>query len=169
MGLVFIALLVSVGGRYDVIPDPVGWLLILLGLGQLPAALPHRPALSALGFVALLLSVVLWFPGAREGLEEADTSLLWAASLPQLAFIALLCGALAGLADGPAVRWLRTASVLTVVAAALPVVVLGAGQSALRGVMVTAGSSVLVLTLVLMFRYSSRPWAQAEVDAVPAR
>ena len=83
MGMVFLVLAVRVGGEYDVIPDPLGWLLILQGLGQLPAALPHRPALGTLGFVALLMSVVLWFPSMADGLAARDVSLLWAASLPQ--------------------------------------------------------------------------------------
>src|SRR5918993_5067267 len=110
MGLVFIALVARVNGEYDVIPDPVGWLLVLQGLAQLPDALPHRSALRTLGFVALLLSVVLWFPDLAGGLEAEDVALLWAATLPQLAFVALLCRALAELADGSARRWLHTAT-----------------------------------------------------------
>src|ERR1700754_4329079 len=112
MGFVIIALSVRVNGEYDVIADPIGWLLVLQGLGQLPAGLPHRPALRSLGLVALVMSVVLWFPALANGLEDTDESLLWAATLPQLAFVALLCRALAVLADDAAARWLRTASTL---------------------------------------------------------
>ncbi|MBZ5738148.1 hypothetical protein [Nocardioides mangrovi] len=164
MGFVIIALSARVGG-YDLLADPVGWLLVLQGFGRLPAALSHRPTLSTLGFVALVMSVVLWFPGLADGLENTDESLLWAANLPQLAFVALLCRALSGLTDGSAYRWLRTASVLTVVAALLPVVVLGAGESSLLGVMVVGSAAVLVLVIVLLFRYAARPWAQPDVDA----
>ena len=134
----------------------------------LPDDLPHRPALRTLGFLALVMSVVLWFPSLADGLENADESLLWAANLPQLAFVALLCRALAELADGPAARWLRTAATLTVVAALLPVVVLGAGESALLGVMVGGGAAVLLLVIVLLFRYAARPWAAAPVDQTSA-
>ncbi|MGB0099575.1 MAG: hypothetical protein WBP61_04770 [Nocardioides sp.] len=159
MGLVFLALVVRVGGEYDVIPDPLGWLLILQGLGRLPAALPHRPALRTLGLVALIMSAVLWFPGLVDGLADADEALLWAATLPQLAFVALLCRALAALADARAAAWLRTAAVLTVAAALLPVVVLGGDQLALVGVMVISSALVLILVIVLLFRYANRPWA----------
>ena len=166
MGLVIIALVAKVNGGYDVLPDPVGWLLVLQGLGGLPATLPHRPALRTLGAVALGMSVVLWFPSLSEGLERTDESLLWAANLPQHAFVALLSHALsrAAAAEPGRSRWLRTASALTVGAALLPVVVLGADQTSLLDVMVVGGSLVLLLVIVLLFRYAARPWAQREVD-----
>lgn len=164
MGLVIVALSARVNGEYDVLADPVGWLLVLQGLGQLPAALPHRPALRSLGFAALLLSGVLWFPSLAEGLEREDVSLLWAAALPQLAFVALLCRALATVASGPAVAWLTTACALTVGAAVIVTVVLATAQSSLEGALALAGSGSLVLVIVLLFRYASRPWALAPVD-----
>jgi len=163
MGFVIIAISARSHG-YDLLPDPVGWLLVLQGLGQLPEALPHRPALRSLGFLALLMSIVLWFPHLAQGLEDADESLLWAANLPQLAFVAVLCRALAGIADDAAARWLRTAAALTVVAALLPVLVLGAGASGLLVVMVVGSAAVLVLVIVLLFRYAARPWAGPQVD-----
>ena len=163
MGLVIVAISARVGG-YDLLPDPIGWLLVLQGLGRLPSELPHRPAVRSLGLLALIMSVVLWFPALADGLENTDESLLWAANLPQLAFVALLCRALAGLADQASARWLKTASTLTVVAALLPVVVLGAQESALLGVMVVGSAAVLVLVIVLLFRYAGRPWAIPAVD-----
>lgn len=170
MGLVIIALEAWVNGGYDALPDPVGWLLVLQGLGGLPRTLELRPALRSLGFLALAMSVVLWFPSLRDGLERADESLLWAADLPQLGFVGLLCLALSRAAStGPdpdpgAARWLHTAAVLTGVAAVLPVVVLGAGVDALVEVMVVGSGVVLILVIVLLFRYSARPWAGTEVD-----
>jgi hypothetical protein len=161
MGFVIIAISARAGG-YDLLPDPIGWLLVLQGLGRLPSALPHRPALSTLGFVALVMSIVLWFPSLADGLESADESLLWAANLPQLAFVAVLCRALADLTEGGPRQWLRTAAALTVAAALLPVVVLGAGASSLLGVMVVGSAAVLVLVIVLLFRYAGRPWSQAD-------
>ena len=171
MGLVFLALAARAHGEYDLVPDPVGWLLVLHGLGRLPAELPHRPALRALGLLALVMSVVLWFPSLATAIEDADESLLWAANLPQLAFVAVLCHALAVLAgptDARSARWLRTAATLTVVAAALPILVLGAGASALTAVMVLGSAAVLVLVIVLLFRYADRPWALARVDQTTA-
>jgi peptidoglycan/LPS O-acetylase OafA/YrhL len=167
MGLVVIALSARSRG-YDLLPDPIGWLLVLQGLGRLPDTLPHRPGLRTLGFVALVMSVVLWFPGLANGLEDADESLLWAANLPQLAFVAVLCRALAEPADRAAARWLRTAATLTVVAAVLPVLVLGAGQSSLVPVMVVGSAAVLVLVIVLLFRYAGRRWAAERMDQTTA-
>jgi len=166
MGLVIVAVAAKVHGEYDVLPDPVGWLLVLQGLGGLPSALAHRPALRSLGFLALVMSVVLWFPDLSGGLERTDESLLWAANLPQLGFVALLCHTLSRAAAAEPARshWLRTAAALTVVAALLPVVVLGAGATSLIGVMVVGASLVLLLVIVLLFRYAARPWALPEVD-----
>ncbi len=174
MGLVIIALRAWVNGEYDLLPDPIGWLLVLQGLGALPTALPHRPALRTLGLLALVMSVVLWFPSLRDGLERADESLLWAADLPQLGFVGVLCLALsraasAGPAPDPgAARWLHTAAVLTGVAAVLPVVALGAGVDSLVELMIVGSGLVLLLVIVLMFRYSARPWAATEVDQTAA-
>ena len=177
MGLVIIALRAWVNGEYDLLPDPIGWLLVLQGLGALPATLVHRPALRTLGFLALVMSIVLWFPSLRDGLERADESLLWAADLPQLGFVAVLCLALSRAAADPtrgpapdpgAARWLHTAAVLTGVAAVLPVVALGAGVDSLVEVMIVGSGLVLLLVIVLMFRYSARPWAAAEVDQTAA-
>ncbi|ABL84154.1 MULTISPECIES: hypothetical protein [unclassified Nocardioides] len=166
MGLVIIAIAARIGGGYDVLPDPVGWLLVLQGLGQLPASLPHRPALSTLGFLALLMSIVLWFPDLADGLERTDESLLWAANLPQLGFVAVLCRALAQAAvtEPGRARWLRTAAALTIAAALAPTVVLGAQQAGLLAAMAAGASVVLLLVIVLLFRYSFRPWALPEVD-----
>lgn len=169
MGLLIIAALAQVG-EHDVLADPVGWVLVLHGLGRLPAALERRSALRTLGVVALVMSVALWFPEVRDALEDTDESLLWAANLPQLAFVGLLCLALsrAAAAEPPRARWLHTAAVLTGVAAVLPPVVLGAGADSLLVVMVVGASLVLLLVIVLFFRYSSRPWAQPEVDQTAA-
>lgn len=173
MGLVIIALRAWVTG-YDLLPDPIGWLLVLQGLAALPATLVHRPALRTLGFLALVMSIVLWFPSLRDGLERADESLLWAADLPQLGFVGVLCLALSRAAaadpapDPAAARWLHTAAVLTAMAAALPVLVLGAGADDLVAVMVVGSGLVLLLVIVLLFRYSARRWAKSEVDQTAA-
>lgn len=165
MGLVIVALVARLDG-YDLLPDPLGWLLVLQGLHRLPAGLPLRRALRSLGVLALATSVVLWVPALADGLERTDESLLWAADLPQLAFVALLCLALSRAAtdhgDAGAARWLRTASRLTVVAAVLPVLVYGARQDDLVAVMVVGATIVLVLVIVLLFRYSDRTWAASE-------
>jgi tellurite resistance protein TehA-like permease len=166
MGLVIVALFARAGG-YDLLPDPVGWLLVLHGLHRLPRDLPLAGPLRPLGVVALLVSVALWFPPVVDGLVDTDESLLWVATLPQLAFVALLCLALsrqaAGAADQRSSSWLRSTAILTVVAALLPAVVFGAEEVELLAVMVVGATLVLLLVIVLLFRYAARGWAEPDV------
>ncbi|MCW2784241.1 MAG: hypothetical protein JWP74_758 [Marmoricola sp.] len=96
------------GHVYDALPDPVGWLLVLSGLKSLRGHLDVDIALW-FGWVALAVSVPLWFPQLVEHLPTVSTthasallpsaakhgrvtdpSLLWALSLPQAAFSLLL-------------------------------------------------------------------------------
>src|SRR5262245_26786738 len=90
MGLVIIALHTEFGG-YDALPDPVGWVLVVLGVLGLPADLERRSTLLAVAALAGVVSIPLWIPGVSEAVADVDESLLWAANLPQLAFVGLLC------------------------------------------------------------------------------
>jgi hypothetical protein len=167
MGLVIVLLSAPVRG-YDVLPDPCGWLLVLVGLTSLPV--PQRRSLRTLAWVSLAVSVVVWFPAARDSLNVTDLALAWAAGLPELVTLILLAHALAqvaGLAgDQPARSWLRTARTLLVVVAVLPPVVLGGGVASLDGALGVVGSLVLLLLIVLLFRYAGRPWALPHPSAV---
>lgn len=160
MGLVIVLLGATVHG-YDLLPDPVGWALLLVGLSSMPT--PHRGTLQVLAAAALVVSAVVWFPAARDALNVTDASLAWAASLPQLACVILLAHTLAQQAlaagDGPARRWLLTARSLLVVVAVLPPVVLGGGFDGLVSATAVIGSLSLLLLVVLLFRYAGRPWA----------
>jgi len=62
MGLVIVLLSARVNG-YDLLADPLGWVLVLIGLGSVPV--PQRGALRALATVSLVVSVVVWFPAVR--------------------------------------------------------------------------------------------------------
>ncbi len=160
MGLVIVLLGANVHG-YDLLPDPVGWLLVLVGLGILP--LPQRPTLRSLATFSLLVSFVVWFPAARDALNVTDLALAWAAGLPELATLIVLAHALAQAArragDQPARTWLQTARTLLVVVAVLPPIVLGGGFDSLDTALGVVGSVVLLLLIVLLFRYAARPWA----------
>lgn len=163
MGLVVVALTAQVDG-FDLLANPAGWALVLLGLHRLPR-LPRRTTALRLAALALAVSVVLWFPTVVDALADTDQSLVWAADLPQVAAIAVTCLGLAGLAedagDRPARAWLRTAATLAVVTGVLPVVVYGALEAA-TGLMVLLATLTIVLVIVLAFRYAGRPWAGAE-------
>ncbi|HSP60962.1 MAG TPA: hypothetical protein VLO09_07865, partial [Ornithinimicrobium sp.] len=109
MGLVVIVL--DTLGRVDALPDPLGWVLVLLGVRGLPRDLPHRRPLLVLALLAGTVSVPLWMPGLADRLYDTHPSLLWAANLPQLGFAGVLCLGLAKRAaaagDTPAAAWAR--------------------------------------------------------------
>jgi hypothetical protein len=161
MGLVIVLLTASVSG-YDLLADPLGWLLVLGGLNTLPV--PRRGVLQGLAMLSLVVSAVVWFPGARDALNVRDLALAWAAGLPELITLVVLTHALAQTAvltaDRSATAWLRTARTLLLGVTVLPAIVLGGGIDSLDTALGLIGSAVLLLVIVLFFRYADRPWAQ---------
>lgn len=160
MGLVVIVLSARFGG-YDALPDPVGWLLVLLGIRALPSGLAHRGYLLGLAGLAGVVAVVLWFPSVTDALYDADASLAWAANLPQVLFSALLCHVLAGRAathDPKAARWLGLTRTALIVVGLLPVLVFGAGLSSFELTSYLLAGLVALLLIWLLFAYASRTW-----------
>ena len=162
MGLVIVVMVARVHG-FDALPDPLGWVLVLLGVRSLDPAVRHRAALLGLAGLAGVVSTVLWFPGVTDALYDTDASLAWAANLPELLFAALLCHALASTAeeagDPRAARWLRLTRTGTLVVAALPVLVFGAGLTSFGATSVIAAGLMAVLLICLLFAYAGRAWA----------
>ncbi|MGH3307072.1 MAG: hypothetical protein ACRDOX_05220 [Nocardioides sp.] len=163
MGLVIVALRAPLAGGYDALPDPLGWLLVIVGVRGLPADLPRRSQVVTLAWLAAVVSVPLWFPAVTDGAYATHPSLGWALNLPQLGFAALLCHSLATGAvaaeDRKAASWLRTAMAGFVVVAVLPVVVFGAGVASLELTAYVGATLVLITLIWLLFAYSARPWA----------
>lgn len=161
MGLVVIALHAELGG-FDALPDPLGWVLVLLGTVALPEDLGRRRALTGLALVAGAVAVPLWWPGVAERLYDLHPSLGWAVNLPQLGYLGLLSLVLArrsaAAGDTRSSAWLRTALVGVVLVAVLPVAVFGAGVASLELTSYLAASAILILLVCLLFRYSGRPW-----------
>lgn len=60
--------------------------------------------------------------------------------------------------DHAARSWLQTARTLLIAVAVLPAVVLGGGLDSLDDALDVVGSLALLLLVVLLFRYSDRPW-----------
>lgn len=158
MGLL-IVVLVARYGEYDALADPLGWLLVLLGVRRMA----DRATLLPLAVVALLVAGAVWLPTTQDLLESSDASLRWALNLPQVLFCVALCRHLAGLADGADDRraraWLRTALVFNVVLAVAPVLVFAASADDLLGSVYAAAGGVVLLLIVLLFTYAHRPWA----------
>lgn len=161
MGLVVIVLTAPLGG-YDALPDPAGWVLVLLGVRGLPADLERRRTVLGLAGLALTVSVPLWVPGVGDALYDVHPSLGWAVNLPQLGFGTLLCVVLARRAaaagDRGAAAWGRTTATGFLAAAVLPVLVLGGGLDGLGPVAFTIATLALILLVWLLFAWSGRPW-----------
>ena len=172
MGLVIVLLTAPLAGGYDALPDPAGWILVLLGVRGLPGDLPRRGAVFTLAWLAAAVSVALWFPGITDAAYSTHPSLGWAVNLPQLGFAALLCHSLATCAvaaeDRKAGSWLRMAMAGFVAAAVLPVVVFGAGVASLEITMYVGAALILIALIWLLFAYSARPWAVDQTTDHPA-
>ncbi len=153
LGLVIVFLDIPPDG-YDWIADPVGWVLVLLGLAPLAGPLPNQRGLVVAGWICLLFAVVSWPAGSPATL----TPLLgWLFSLPVLAWCFLVCDAVSDAVTGR-LRWvmlaLRTAFA---VVAPLPGLVYLGGQDWLSTpaeVLILAANLALVLALSSA---SSRP------------
>ncbi|WP_426247312.1 hypothetical protein [Nocardioides sp. LHG3406-4] len=164
MGLVVVALSARVHG-YDALPDPVGWLLVIGGLRQLPDTYRQRQTTGRLAGMALAVSVVLWVPATGAWLDDHDAALRWAVNLPQALVLAWLGHTLAGhaaVADPRAARWLRTAATLVAATAVAPVLVFGGGLDALEDPSYVLAALALLLLIWLLFAYSGRAWASRD-------
>ena len=111
MGLVIVFLDVAPGG-WDWIADPLGWVLVLMGLSPLKELVPGHVGIVVSAWVCLVVSVLVFPP---DSVATLDPSLGWLFSLPTIGFCFLLSDALADCTpDSLAVRfrWLRAAFVV---------------------------------------------------------
>lgn len=153
--------------EWDIYPNPVGWLFVLIALYGLRQARPLRWArpLLLMALAALVVDSVLWWPSATEWLEDAEPALGWAANLPRFGFFALLCTELAQTAapagDRRAAGWFSWTGILMIAVMLAPILVFGAGWSDFGPVAEGAAQISQVLLLVLCAVYGSRTWAGA--------
>jgi len=77
MGFVVLLLTAPLHG-YDLLADPLGWLLVLGGVAHLPLDPATRSRLRALALLALVVSVVTWPGPVVHWLQRTDDSLPWA-------------------------------------------------------------------------------------------
>lgn len=170
MGYVIIALFARQGG-YDLLPDPLGWVLVLLGVRRLPDPI-DRATLSYVGALALLVSVPLWFPDVLDAIAREDASLAWAANLPALGFAALLFRQLsqaAQAAGAPTAQMvLQGLFTLTLVVALLPVLVFGGDLTVLEDLAVGTEQVLNLAAVAVLFAYSGQRWAGGPGTAVVA-
>ncbi|GAB2980244.1 hypothetical protein [Nocardioides montaniterrae] len=165
-GLLIVGAKATLHGGYDLLVDPVGWLLVLVGVRRFASVTTPRQArlLVAIAVVALLCSGPLWWPDTRHALEDADPAVLWSVSLAELAFQLLLCHVLARRAwaahdEGPSMG-LRLCEVGLAGGIIAPIVYYTAEQGWLNGV-AALGQIVQLAVIVLCFVFSGRTWAGA--------
>lgn len=168
MGLVIVGIR---AGHWDLLPDPLGWLLVLHGLRRLPHAIPYRASQLTTAALALLVSIPLWVPSLADRLDDADPSLRWAANLPELGFLVVLCLGLGDLArtagdPGPFRTW-RTIATLGVACALLPILVWGGGIEGLELPSYVLASLTLLAVICLGFSHAGRPWVAQSPDSDP--
>lgn len=153
--------------KWDIYPNPIGWLFVLVALYGLGQARPVRwpNQLTLIAVLALVVDSVLWWPAAAEWLEDAEPALGWAANLPRFGFFALLCAELARAAVAAGDRrgggWFSWTGVLLVVVMIAPVLVFGAGWSEFGPVAEGAAQVSQLVLLVLCAVYGGRTWAGA--------
>jgi hypothetical protein len=160
MGLVIVVL--DSASAYDVLPDLVGWVLVLGGVRSFPGE--YRGGLLATAGIAAAVSAVLWFPQVRDPVIDEGPAIAWAAALPDYVFAIWLCWTLARLAqpDDP-----TTAARMRLLAAVLVVPALGpAVDAAVRSDTLVAGATVVgmvgwVWLIWTLFSRHARPWAPA--------
>ena len=73
--------------QYDALPDPIGWLLVVLGMVALARADDTFVTSRWLAIVAGAVSVPMWVPQLHHHLDASGE---WFASLPQIAFCLVL-------------------------------------------------------------------------------
>ncbi|MDQ1482115.1 MAG: hypothetical protein QOF35_191 [Actinomycetota bacterium] len=167
MGLLVVALNVTVNG-YDLIADPLGWLVFLFGALPLRRVLPGGETLVGFAGLAGAVSVVLFVPWVRDQLSASGQ---WAVSVPQTVVLIVVCNALASAAEAAAdpiagrFRILRTAFIVLLFA---PAVVLGGNLPTLVPVVAVVAVLALLYCVYLLFRVSKREWLVPEQSPDPA-
>jgi hypothetical protein len=147
--------------RYDALPDPLGWVLVLLGVHALTRLDGRFATARWLAWIAAVVSVPLWLPQLNHLLPPSGS---WAASLPQLAFCLVLAreiglaGALQQPRDEYAAKWGGLLVWGLLVATLLPVVVLGGGVDSLAVPTQLVATVVDIALVWVLFRLHRRTW-----------
>lgn len=171
LGLALVVLDAWVGDPgLDLVPDPLGWVLVLLGVRRLPARVGHQSLLLAFAAVAGLVALALWLPPLAGEVRVLDDSLRWLLDLPTPGFVLLLALSLRGVTDDdrPARTWWQVVAMGAVLTMLLPPIVYGGGAVGLALPAVAVAIGTLVAAVVLCFTHSARPWAYDVVASDPA-
>jgi hypothetical protein len=153
---------------YDALPDPIGWLLVIVGVRALREHL-DVDVVSWLAWVAFAVSVPLWFPQLNHLLvpeynDSIDVSFQWFLFLPQTAFSVALARTVGRSAEQQVPRDRFVAGrygVLTwafLALIVLPTIAYGAGVEALEQPTLIGIGLVNAVFVYYLFRVHRREW-----------
>ena len=161
--------------RYDALPDPLGWLLVLSGVFALARADATFASSRWLAAIAAAVSVPMWFPQVN---HQLDASGAWFASLPQIAFCLVLARetGLLGMRQSPPDGYVAKRFGLLVwgfaLAGVLPVLAIGGDVGQLVEPTQLLAWLVNVAFIYLLFRVHRREWlggpGPLEIDPAPS-
>jgi hypothetical protein len=147
--------------RYDALPDPIGWVLVLFGVFALTRADDVFASSRWLAGVAAAVSVPMWFPQIQ---HQLDPSGEWFASLPQIAFCLFLAreiGMSAPLQKPPDTYLAKRFGLLVwgfAVVAVLPVIAFGGDVPQLTNTTLLFSTLVNLAFVYFLFRVHRREW-----------
>ncbi len=147
--------------KYDALPDPLGWLLVLYGVFALARVNATFVSSRWLALVAAVVSVPMWFPQVN---HQLDASGGWFASLPQIAFCFVLSreiGLLAARQEPSDTFVAKRLSLLVwgfALVAVLPVVAVGGGVEPLVTPTAVLATLVTLAFVYYLFRVHRREW-----------
>ncbi len=147
--------------HYDVLADPLGWLLVVLGTVALTRADPAYSASRWLAAVAGVVSVPMWFPQLHHRLDASGE---WFVSLPQLLFCLFLAreigiqGALRTPRDPYVAKRFGLLVWGFAIITVLPVLALGGGLSQLEAPTQLVSIVLNVAFVWFLFRVHRRDW-----------
>lgn len=147
--------------RYDALPDPLGWALVLWGVFALVRVDDAFGSTRWLAALAGAISVPMWFPQLHHRLDASGE---WFVSLPQLAFCLVLARLIGVAATTQEPRDMFVAQRFGVLvwgfglAAVLPVLAIGGGVKALENPTLVVSTLVNVAFVYYLFRVHRREW-----------
>ena len=153
-------------GTFDPLPDPLGWVLVLIGLHGVSGSLDQRslPVLRVLGVLALGISIALVVPDVARFIAD-DPSLGWSADVPRFAFFAVLCHQLSQSAlkakDTAGMTAFSICATVLIFVIAAPPLAFGAGWDAIGPAGEVAAQVVQIALVILCFVFAGREWAGA--------
>jgi hypothetical protein len=161
MGLALVFLDIEPSG-WDWVPDPLGWILVLLGLSGLKEHLPNHTGINVTAWLCLAVDVIIWPPGS---VAKVDESIGWLFGIPTIAFCFLICDALTDVLDGTGqsiFRWIRNSYV---VLAVLPLLVWWVGLDWLELPATIAAVAVNVALVLALWAAGDEEEEENEVIA----